>query len=104
MMYRQADQKGSKNVPDYVYAKGTLNTSLWVHICKYHAKAYVDACEKNGWDITIPELQKKLTQTQVNSHLHPLAKKGKRKYFMKDNFLDALVDFIVADDRVCMMA
>jgi hypothetical protein len=97
---RQAAQKGSKNVPVHEYAKGTSNTGLRAHICKYHAKAYIEVCEKNGWHIVIPELQKKPTQSQLDSHLHPVVKKGKRKQFTKDHFLKALVDFIVADDQV----
>jgi hypothetical protein len=98
---RQAAQKGSKNVPVHEYAKGTSNTGLRAHIRKYHAKAYIEVCEKNGWHIVIPELQKKPTQSQLDSHLHPVVKKGERKQFTKDHFLKALVDFIVADDQVC---
>jgi hypothetical protein len=99
-MCRQAKQNGSKNIPDHEYAKGTSNTGLRAHIRKYHAKAYVEACEKNGWDIVIAELQKKPTQTQLDPHLRPGVKKGDRKRFTGENFLNALVDFIAADDQV----
>jgi hypothetical protein len=99
-MRRQAKQDGGKTVPDHEYVKGTSNTSLHVHIRKYHAKAYVEVCEKNGWDIVIAELQKKSTQTQLDPHLHPGVKKGDRKCFTGENFLNALVDFISADDQV----
>jgi hypothetical protein len=109
-MCRQAKQDGGKGIPDHEYAKGTSNTGLRAHIRKYHAKAYVEVCEKNGWDIVIAELQKKPTQTQLDPHLRPGVKKGDRKRFTGENFLNALVDFISADDQVstiipyCMVA
>ena len=86
---------------DHVIAAFGANTAtgtLRHHLFENHVESWVSACEKLDIEITAQE-----AQSAIHAY-HNLPKKtsleDSRPEFSPETFIDALVEFIVADDQV----
>jgi hypothetical protein len=76
------------------------------HLRDNHAEAWFSACDKLGLNISAKTAQKKLAEFrfQQGSTLPNLdgcsVPEQLRQGFSKETFIDAIVDFIIADDQV----
>jgi hypothetical protein len=77
--------------------------TLRQHLCKFHLDEWVDECDKHGYKITAKEAQaavdtyrRRKGQTRAQASTNP----GPRKKYSNEAFVDALAEFIIADDQV----
>src|SRR5215469_3911563 len=80
-------------VANHAFSPFTSNTTLQLHLDKYHHKAYTAFCEVNNCSNQLPSqkaLVGKLNQTDT----------GPRPKYSPAQLLKAIVDFIIADDQV----
>ena len=72
-------------------------SGLHGHLECYHEAEYLKACQENGWRIMLPSwLKKEKAAREVTLQDLPAACTA----FTPKNFLQNLVDWIVADDQV----
>jgi hypothetical protein len=79
------------------YKASTGYTALRGHLERHHEEEYLKACQENGWKVLLPTWLKKekatldATLQEVHSNRVP---------FTQDEFLQHLVNWIIADDQV----
>jgi hypothetical protein len=89
--------------PRSQFSTSTGTGTLRQHLCKFHLDEWVDECDKHGYKITAKEAQaavdsyrRRKGQTRVQAGTDP----GPRKKYSNEAFVDALAEFIIADDQV----
>lgn len=89
--------------PNYeisTYAKETATGTLRTHLCKRHGSDWVSGCEQHKIPIkSTSELVRRVVQ-QFHGTTGTGPSARPRKPFSKEAFVDAIVEFIVADDQV----
>lgn len=83
----------------YIYSKGTSTTSLRPHIEKYHLEEYKRLANERGWKIMLPGL---VSQARSEAAASVPAADERRDDFDEQTFHEYLLNFIVADDQVCL--
>lgn len=75
----------------------TAYGALRGHLERYHEKEYLKACQENGWKVLLPTWLKKEKAT-FDATLQET--KASRVSFTQEEFLQHLVNWIVANDQV----
>jgi hypothetical protein len=84
----------------YEYSRGSSTTTLRPHIEKYHLDAYRKEQKLQGWKILLPTLASQ-ARSQAASETHS-QNEGDRDRFDEETFQRYLINFIVANDQVCV--
>lgn len=79
------------------YKPSTGYTALRGHLERHHEEEYLKACQENGWKVMLPTWLKKEKAT-LNATLQEV--QSNRVPFTQEEFLQHLVNWIVADDQV----
>ena len=89
--------------PRSQFSTSTGTGTLRQHLSKFHLDEWVDECDKHGYKITAKEAQaavdsyrRRRGQTRAQVGADP----GPRKKYSNEAFVDALAEFIIADDQV----
>jgi hypothetical protein len=89
----------------YEFSENTGNSNLRVHLENHHEGEYVKLCIKNGWKNQLPKhkAQEELKLSRQGT-LDGVAQAGvtNRERFSRQALLRYIVNFIVADDQVCL--
>lgn len=97
---RQEHEMGSRR-QSKPYSITTSTSILRGHLLNHHSDTWFKACEKLSISITAKCAQAKLAQFQGRpQETRDTAQSASRKCFSNETFLDALVEFIAADDQV----
>jgi hypothetical protein len=91
-----------KNIPENqqwnaTYKPSTGYTALRGHLEHHHKDEYLKACQENGWKVMLPSWLKKEKATHDATLQEAQAS---RVPFSTEEFLQHLVNWIVADDQV----
>lgn len=85
-------------MPNFIYGPSTGNSNLRYHLYKVHPEDYDEAILKHGWNYKL--------STQTNSTFTHNNKRKTRDEglppFSPETFLEYLVQFVVANDEVCL--
>jgi hypothetical protein len=73
---------------------------LQQHLAKSHIALWVSACEEKKIEIVAKEVQENLAQYHQQPQQTEL--EANRLEFSKESFLNALLEFIIADDQVSL--
>ena len=87
-----------KNIHDF--AKGTGTTSLQKHLANEHIEMQVSICDKKDIKITASSLAKCVAAYHAECGEMPDTDDTARPKFSNEAFVDAIVEWIVADDQV----
>ena len=85
------------------YGKATGTTVLRKHLADAHINVWVPACDKLNIDIKAKEVDEVIVsyrRQQGQATLQSTSSAGARATFSKEAFVDAITEFIVADDQV----
>lgn len=93
-------------------AKFSIKTGTGVlhrHLFEHHANKWIEGCDKLRIPITAKEAQRALTdyrhrKGQVNANANSTEHSKPGRPFSQEAFVDAIVEFIVADDQVCTVS
>ena len=80
-----------------MYKPSTGYSALCSHLEHHHEEEYLKACQKNGWKVMLPTWLKKEKAT-IDAILQEV--QASRVSFSQEEFLQCLVNWIVADDQV----
>jgi len=81
------------------YGKSTATGTLRTHLYKTHLKDWVDKCNEQGISIKAKDAVEAIAAFQG---VRPNSEAPPRPKFTQSNFLDALAEFIVSTDQVCL--
>jgi hypothetical protein len=81
------------------YGKTTATGTLRAHLYKTHLKDWVDGCKELGISIKAKDAVEAIAASQG---VRPNSEAPPRPKFTQSNFLDALAEFIVSTDQVCL--
>jgi hypothetical protein len=105
-VFRQQHAIGMRN-KNSTFSLKTGTGVLCRHLFEHHAKKWIEGCDKLRIPITAKEAQQAVAdyhhrkgQPSANSNEH--MKPGRP--FSQEAFVDAIVEFIVADDQVCTVS
>lgn len=100
--YRDAQAANpSAWLPRFRYSLKTSNSSLRPHIGKHHLDLYKKLAKERGWNVLYVIKDRSETSDSV---VPPSAEGEQRELFSEELFRKRLVNFIVADDQVCIFA
>jgi len=81
------------------------------HLFDHHVDKWIEGCDKLRIPITAKEAQRALTdyrhrkgQANVNPSVNSTDHSKPGRPFSQEAFVDAIVEFIVADDQVCTVS
>lgn len=87
------------------YAKSTGTNILRKHLYKFHIKEWVKQCDEKGIAISGEEAQAAVAEyrEECGESLEGAGVQGSqtRQRFTSENFVNALIKFVVSDDQVC---
>jgi hypothetical protein len=82
------------------FSHTTSNTSLRPHLEKYHVDLYMRLAKERGWEIFLPGYRSQARSQAASdasaSQVPPVVQ------FSEERFQQYLLNFIVADDQVCL--
>jgi hypothetical protein len=81
------------------FGENTGITNIRDHLAKYHITDWVKACDEMG--ITIGGSKAQIAVRKFRKLPGPTDLEAERPNFSKEAFVDALAEFVVADDQVC---
>jgi hypothetical protein len=96
------DANAGKHVRHHTYNQSSSLSTLRTHLIKHHAKEWIEACDKRKSIITAHGAQE-VVLSYWKKHgraVPPLVNTNTCKPFVQENFEDAIIDFIIADDQV----
>lgn len=96
-----ADPSKWPNSKTYIYSKNTSSSSLCPHIEKYHLDLFKTLAQERGWKIYLPGLVSQ-ANSQANAEAGGVAS-NQPDNFNEQSFHQHLLNFIVADDQVCLL-
>jgi hypothetical protein len=99
---RQQIEAGNRKKPT-LYSNGTGTGVMRRHLYDHHLDLWVPACDKLNISITAKEAQARVTEyRQRHGQTCPTDAKQPemRRKFSSTGFVDAIMEFIVADDQV----
>jgi hypothetical protein len=85
---------------NFTFFVNTSNAPLRGHLEKYHTDEYVQVCKDNRWPALLPKLWQKITEASIGSSSDPDGQPHPK--FSRQTFLHHIINFIVADDQVCL--
>ena len=85
---------------NFTFFVNTSNAPLRGHLEKYHTDEYVQVCKDNRWSVLLLKLQQQITEASIGSSSDPDGRP--RPEFSRQTFLRHIINFIVADDQVCL--
>ena len=86
------------------FSKGTSTGTLRAHLCSEHIDDWVSSC-----DAANIKIKARMVQAEINEYRQSRGEATsegnwkQRKTFSKEAFVDAIVEFIVADDQVSII-
>jgi hypothetical protein len=85
---------------NFKFSRNTANGTLRTHLEKFHADEYIQLAQQNGWRMLLPKRRAEAASTQGIG----TSEQGNKQQiaFSQKEFLRHLVNFIVADDQVCI--
>jgi hypothetical protein len=83
----------------FTFSAATGNSSLRVHLENHHADEYEQLCATKGWRMQLPKKRRDDTEASIGQEATPGA--PPRLEYSRQNFLRAIIKFVVADDQVC---
>lgn len=89
-----------KNIHDF--AKGTGTTSLRKHLANEHIETWISICDKQNIKITATSIAKHVAAYRTEHGETTEPNYTTRQKFSKEGFVDAIVEWMVADDQVCL--
>lgn len=95
-----ADPAGWDPRVRYEYKRSCSTTSLRPHIEKHHLELYLELQKERGWEILLPTLVSQARSQARSTDMS--AQERVRDKFDEDTFHRYLVNFVVADDQVCL--
>ena len=81
------------------YGKSTATSTLCKHLYTTHLKDWLDGCRELGISIKAKDAVEAIAASQG---VRPGSEAPPRPKFTQSNFLNALAEFIVATDQVCL--
>ncbi|KAF9036353.1 hypothetical protein BJ165DRAFT_631958 [Panaeolus papilionaceus] len=101
------DNDSDDALPVKFFALGTGTSPLRKHLAKEHLGEWVDACDKFKIPITISSLQEVVNahrqkKGRATTDAHSGQPPSHQTSFSPEAFLDAITEFIVADDQVSL--
>ena len=81
------------------YGESTATGTLRAHLYKTHLKDWVDECKEQGISIKAKDALEAIAASQG---VRPNSEAPPRPKFTQSKFLDALAEFIVSTDQVCL--
>ena len=85
---------------NFTFSVNTSNALLHGHLEKYHTDEYVQVCKDNRWPVLLPKLWQQITKVSIGSSGDPDG--WPCPEFSRQTFLCHIINFIVADDQVCL--
>lgn len=99
--YRAAQATNpSTQIPKFSYSLRTSNSSLRPHIRREHLDLFMSLAKQRGWNVSYVTGQSETSDSVVP----PSAEGEQREQFSEELFRKRLLNFIVADDQVCIFA
>ncbi len=83
------------------YGKSTSTGTLRTHLYKNHVQDWAEECKEQGISIKAKDAIEAIAASQG---VRPNSEAPPRPKFTQSNFLDALAEFIVSTDQVCLKA
>jgi hypothetical protein len=102
---KRRTHSADSNEPRSKFSTNTSTSSLRAHLFKFHLDEWVEECDKRDIKITAAEAKPSVNsyrRQKGQTHSCPGADPGTRKKYSNEAFVDALAEFIVADDQVTM--
>lgn len=84
------------------YSIKTTTGVIRRHLFKEHKEVWFDACKKFGFEVSGDEYKLAYTQYFSLPQKQPSSEESRPK-FTPEGFVDALTEFIVGDDLVCIL-
>ena len=101
--YRRECAAGKKFRP-VKYGLKTGTGTLRKHLFENHANDWISACDAQKIPITAKEAQPALAEYRTHQGMSPEGAphaNTQRRTYTPDKFVEAIVEWIVADDQVC---
>ena len=90
-----------KNIHDFT--KGTESTSLWKDLASEYIEMWISIYNKKGIKITMGGVAKYVAAYCEECGEIPETDNTTHQKFSKEAFVDAIVEWMVADDQVCLL-